>query len=200
MFAFSFSPSLHVQRCVHSVIVIPCRWHVHPSLMPPAFDPVVYGVAGEIIRRNKIDIDINPSVDKISDCDIICTATTSSVPVFEDGYIHSGTHINAVGAYQVDKREIPGDTIRRSKLVVDQRSACLREAGDLIIPISEKLINEDHIYAELGELIDGDKAGRSDDSEITIFKSVGNAAQDLITAEYIFKFASRRGIGTSLAL
>jgi ornithine cyclodeaminase/alanine dehydrogenase-like protein (mu-crystallin family) len=150
--------------------------------------------------KSKLAIEVNPPVDRISDCDIICTATTSPTPVFEDVYIIGGTHINAVGAYQADKREIPGETVIRSKLVVDQRSACLHEAGDLIIPISEKLIDEDYIFAELGELIGSDKIGRSDNSEITIFKSVGNAAQDLITAEQIFKFAKESGIGTSVAL
>jgi alanine dehydrogenase len=150
--------------------------------------------------QSKIDMEVNPTVDKISDCDIICTATTSPTPVFEDVYIKAGTHINAVGTYQADKREIPDDTIIRSKLVVDQRSACLKEAGDLIIPLSEKLMNKDHIFAELGELIDGKKTGRSDNSEITLFKSVGNAAQDLVMAEHIFKDARKTGIGTSVAL
>jgi ornithine cyclodeaminase/alanine dehydrogenase-like protein (mu-crystallin family) len=150
--------------------------------------------------QSKMDMEVNPAVDKISECDVICTATTSPTPVFEDVYINAGTHINAVGTYQADRREIPGGTVRRSKLVVDQRSACLKEAGDLIIPLAAKLIDKDHIYAELGELIDGDKIGRSDNSEITIFKSVGNAAQDLFTAEHIFKFAKETGIGTSIAL
>jgi alanine dehydrogenase len=137
---------------------------------------------------------------QISLCDIICTATSSFTPVFSDDNLKKGVHINAIGAYQPDKREIPGKTIRRSKLVVDQGSACLHEAGDVIIPIKEKLISEDHIYAELGEIVNGRKSGRSDESEITVFKSVGNAAQDLLTAGEIFKKAQECGVGISIPL
>jgi len=148
----------------------------------------------------KIDAEVNPGKNRISACDIICTATSSATPVFSDSDLKDGVHINAIGAYQPDKREIPGETIKRAKLVVDQRSACLSEAGDVIIPIREQLIDEDHIHAELGEIVIGRKNGRLDESEITIFKSVGNAAQDLITAGEIFKKARESGIGTPVSL
>ena len=151
-------------------------------------------------NEHHIDAGIDTDGSQISYCDIICTATTSSTPLFYDIDLKNGVHLNAIGAYQADKREIPGETIKRSKVVVDQRSACLEEAGDLIIPIKEKVINENHIYAELGEIVAGQKSGRSNESEITVFKSVGNAAQDLLTAGEIFKKAQNRGIGTSVSL
>jgi alanine dehydrogenase len=147
-----------------------------------------------------IEAEIDIAASKISSCDIICTATTSSTPLFSDINLKKGAHINAIGAYQEDKREIPGETIKRSKLVVDQRSACLREAGDLIIPIKDRLITENHIYAEIGEILIGQKLGRSDDKETTVFKSVGNAAQDLFTAGELFKKAQKSGIGTMVSL
>jgi len=152
--------------------------------------------------NNELNIvtEFGSSRNQILDCDIICTATSSSDPIFSDSEIKEGVHINAIGAYQRDKREIPGATIQRSKLVVDQRSACLNEAGDIIISIRKNLIHEKHIYAELGEIVNGDKAGRSDKTEVTVFKSVGNAAQDLITAGFIFKKSIKSGIGTTISL
>ena len=163
--------------------------------------PVIAERLAEYAKNElKIDAEVNPAQNRISACDIICTATSSSTPVFSDFDLKDGVHINAIGAYQPDKREIPGETIKRAKLVVDQRSACLSEAGDVIIPIREQLIDEDHIHAELGEIVIGRKNGRLDESEITIFKSVGNAAQDLITAGETFKKARESGIGTSISL
>jgi alanine dehydrogenase len=157
-------------------------------------------LASVIGKEHQIKTEIDQSGTQLSDCDIICTATSSSTPVFSNADLKRGVHINAIGAYQPDKREIPGETIKRSKLVVDQRLACLSEAGDLAIPIQEKLISEDHIYAELGEIVTGLKSGRSDDTEITLFKSVGNAAQDLLTAGEIYKKALELEIGTTIIL
>ena len=143
------------------------------------------------------EIDINPSPTLITQCDIICTATSSPHPVFSDGDLKEGVHINAIGAYQPDKREVPGHTIKRAKIVIDQQAACLEEAGDIVIPMNEGLIDKSHIAAELGEIVLGNKTGRTDNSEITVFKSVGNAAQDLITAGEIYKKAQECGVGVS---
>jgi ornithine cyclodeaminase/alanine dehydrogenase-like protein (mu-crystallin family) len=150
--------------------------------------------------KHHIATEIDMDGSQISSCDIICTATTSSTPLFSDINLKNGVHINAIGAYQADKREVPGETIKRSKLVVDQVSACLGEAGDVIIPMNDGLINKDHIFAELGEIVTDQKSGRTDPSEITIFKSVGNAAQDLVTAAEIYKKAQEFGIGTPVEL
>ncbi len=147
-----------------------------------------------------IQAELNPSGAEISQCDIICTATSSPNPVFVDADLKAGVHINAIGAYQPDKREIPGETVMRSKLVVDQREACLEEAGDIIIPIRDNLISSTHIHAELGEIVIGTKTGRVNHSEITIFKSVGNAAQDLVTAGRILIKAKKSGHGTYVSL
>jgi ornithine cyclodeaminase/alanine dehydrogenase-like protein (mu-crystallin family) len=163
---------------------------------PDAADTLVkYG-------NNELNVvtELGTSRKQIGDCDIICTATSSPNPIFSDSEINVGVHINAIGAYQRDKREIPGETILRAKLVVDQRSACLIEAGDVIIPLQKKLIQENHIYAELGEIVTKEKTGRSDHTEITVFKSVGNAAQDLITADAIVRKAKEEGIGTTISL
>ena len=136
--------------------------------------------------ENEIGISIEICIHQnvLKDAQIICTATTSSVPVFDDKFISDGTHINAIGSYQPDKREIPSATVARSNIFVDSRDACLKEAGDLIIPKNEGIELE---VTEMGEVLQNKKSRRSSEEEITFFKSVGNAAQDLICAIHIFE-------------
>lgn len=142
--------------------------------------------AKEMGRKLSLDVEPASSPEALREADVICTATTSAVPVFSDGDLKPGVHINAVGSYKPHIREIPGETIRRARVYVDQRQACLEEAGDLIIPLREKLIDEGHIRAEIGEVLAGLKPGRSSDDEVTVFKSVGNAALDLAMASLVF--------------
>ena len=131
-----------------------------------------------------IRIDISSDQNMLKDAQIICTATTSPLPVFNDDFISAGTHINVIGSYQPHKREVPSATIARSKIFVDSREACLTEAGDLIIPKNEGIEFE---VTEIGEVLQNKNFEKSSEEEITFFKSVGNAAQDLISAIHIFK-------------
>jgi ornithine cyclodeaminase/alanine dehydrogenase-like protein (mu-crystallin family) len=131
-----------------------------------------------------LNIEICADQDKLKDAHIICTATTSLLPVFDDNFISAGTHINAIGSYQPDKRELPSATVARSNIFVDSKEACLKEAGDLIIPKNEGIELE---VTEMGEVLQNKKSGRSSEEEVTFFKSVGNAAQDLICAIHIFR-------------
>ncbi len=132
--------------------------------------------------------------------DVVCTATTSSPPVFEDADVRPGTHINGVGAYTPQMQESPAETVLRAKVVIDHREASLAEAGDLLIPLQEGLMTEDHIYAELGEIAAGLKAGRASPDEITLFKSVGVAVQDVAAASAVLEAARRLGLGTGVTL
>jgi ornithine cyclodeaminase/alanine dehydrogenase-like protein (mu-crystallin family) len=121
----------------------------------------------------------------LRDADIVSTTTTSAVPVLRDGDLKPGVHINAVGSYKPHVREIPGETVRRAALFVDERRSALEEAGDIIIPLREGLIGEDHIRAEIGQVLAGLAPGRRSDEEITLFKSVGNAVEDLAVAALV---------------
>jgi ornithine cyclodeaminase/alanine dehydrogenase-like protein (mu-crystallin family) len=141
--------------------------------------------AQEMGRKLAIDVVAATSPEALGEADVIATATTSANPVFRDRNLKAGVHINAVGSYKPHFREIPGETIRRASLFVDQRQACLEEAGDLVIPLREGLIGEDHILAEIGEVLAGLKPGRRSDEEITVFKSVGNAVEDLAVANLV---------------
>ncbi len=114
--------------------------------------------------------------------DVISTATTSPSTLFEYDQLKPGVHINGIGSYKPTMQEIGASVITRCLLIVDQREAALSEAGDIVIPIQQGLITKDHIHAELGEVISGFRKGRTDESQITVFKSVGNAVQDLAIA------------------
>lgn len=125
--------------------------------------------------------------EQLNEADIICAATTSPVPLFKSSQLKPGVHINGIGSFKPDIREIPGDVIKNSLLIVDHRESALSEAGDILIPMKEGLITEDHIYAELGEIVNGTKKGRTSKEQITVFKSVGNAVQDLAMASFLLK-------------
>ena len=140
------------------------------------------------------------SAEALAGADVVCTATTSAEPVFADRDVAPGTHLNAVGSYKPTVREIPGETIRRARVVVDHRPAALAEAGDLIIPMEQGLIPKDHIRAELGEIVAGLKRGRESPEQVTLFKSVGVAVQDIAAANRVLAAAERLNLGTELSL
>jgi ornithine cyclodeaminase/alanine dehydrogenase-like protein (mu-crystallin family) len=133
--------------------------------------------------------------EAIRDADIVCTTTTSRTPVFHDADIQPGTHVNAVGSYQPEVREIPPETVVRAKVIVDSRQAAWEEAGDLIQPLHAGLIDADHIHAELGEVVAGTRTGRTTQDAITLFKSVGIAVQDAFAAQMALIKARREHIG-----
>ena len=127
--------------------------------------------------------------------DIICTATTSLRPVFQDKDLKAGTHISAVGSYRPDMQEVPAETLQRARIFVDSRSASLEEAGDLIQPMQARLFDESHICGELGDVVLGRIPGRQTEQEITYFKSVGIAVQDAMAAQLALNNAHKMNIG-----
>jgi ornithine cyclodeaminase/alanine dehydrogenase-like protein (mu-crystallin family) len=132
--------------------------------------------------------------------DVICAATSSNLPVLADPDVKPGAHINAVGAYRPDTREIPGKTVGRSTVVVDSREACLAEAGDLVMAMGEGHLDPGYEPAEIGEVLAGTRPGRTDQAELTLFKSVGNAVQDLAVAGLVLEEARRLELGTEVEL
>jgi ornithine cyclodeaminase/alanine dehydrogenase-like protein (mu-crystallin family) len=136
----------------------------------------------------------------VSQADILCTATTARAPVFDDADLKPGTHINAVGAFTPEMQEIPPATVVRSRIVIDNLDAILAEAGDLLKPLNDGLIEQSHFATELGYLVAGTAVGRENDEEITFFKSVGNAVQDVVVARFAVDQAILRGIGASVDL
>ncbi|MCU0373640.1 MAG: ornithine cyclodeaminase family protein [Ignavibacteria bacterium] len=116
---------------------------------------------GELENKLKIEIVKASKPEDVLDADIICTASSSAVPLFDGKLVKEGTHINGIGSHTPNARELDTEIIRRSLFVGDSREACFSEAGDIMIPVSEGAVSENHFYAELGEIITGKKKGRS---------------------------------------
>jgi ornithine cyclodeaminase/alanine dehydrogenase-like protein (mu-crystallin family) len=120
-----------------------------------------------------------------AESDVLCTCTTSKTPLFDGNMLRKGTHINAVGSFQPTTREVDDVCIRRSRIVVDTYDGVLAEAGDLLIPLKAGTIRREQLLADLHELTAGQKKVRTSPTEITLFKSVGNALEDLAAAELL---------------
>lgn len=135
----------------------------------------------------------------VAESDIVCAATTASAPVFDGRDVRPGTHVNGVGSFTLGMREVDAETVRRSLVVVDSREAMAAEAGDIVIPLREGQVPADHVHAEIGEIIAGRKLGRTSESQITFFKSVGVAVQDAASARRALENAERLDLGTVVA-
>jgi ornithine cyclodeaminase len=132
--------------------------------------------------------------------DVVIAATDSPDPVFPGAAVDPGTHVTGVGSYTPSMREVDTDLVRRARVFVDQREAVLAEAGDLAGPVADGDVDPGVIVAELGEVAAGRVAGRTDPEEITFFKSVGNAVQDVAVAWEAVEVARARGLGTVVEL
>lgn len=140
------------------------------------------------------------AAEAVRNADVVCTATTSTTPVFADSDLKVGAHVNAIGAFTPQMQELPAETVARALLVVDSREAVWAEAGDLIIAKREGKITDASVHAELGEIVDGAKEGRTRDDQVTLFKSVGVAVQDVSVGTRILDEAEAKGLGTVVEL
>jgi ornithine cyclodeaminase/alanine dehydrogenase-like protein (mu-crystallin family) len=131
--------------------------------------------------------------------DIIVLVTSSPTPVLESGWVKPGAHVIGVGACRPNQREIDPDLMARARLFVDSREAALVESGDVVMGIAERRFGPEHIVAELGEVVAG-ATGRRNDSEITVFKSLGMAIEDVMAADLAYRRAREKGIGLELTL
>ncbi len=136
--------------------------------------------------------------EALEGADIVCTATASREPIVELGWLAPGTHINAAGASVKTSRELSSETVAAATMFVDRRESTLNESGDYLLAVDEQGIGPDHIVAELGDLLIGTHPGRSDGVELTLFKSLGIAAEDLAAAELCVARARERGIGVEV--
>ena len=133
--------------------------------------------------------------EALSGADVVATATTSPTPIFDGDDLSPGVHINGVGSHAPKMRELDTKTIVRSKIVCDAVEACLAEAGDLLIPIEEGAFKESNIHGGLADVISGRLPGRENDEEVTLYKSVGLAFQDAVTALHTYQKAKSEGLG-----
>jgi ornithine cyclodeaminase/alanine dehydrogenase-like protein (mu-crystallin family) len=152
-------------------------------------------------RRNSIAVDVMPTVQAaVQGADIICTTTSSPDPILSGQHLSAGAHINAVGSSVPFARELDTEAVVKSRLFVDRRESTVNEAGDFLIPKKEGVLGDSHIQGEIGEILLGKVKGRETKEEITLFKSLGLAVEDLASANHIYKKASTAGIGTLVEL
>ena len=134
----------------------------------------------DVARGFGVDADVGGAGD-VADADIVCTCTTSDVPLFDGGLLAPGAHVNAVGSYQPTARELDTVALARARVVVETRDAAFAEAGELCIPIGDGAFGRDHVRADLAQVVHGAEV-RTSPHDITVFKSVGLAFEDLIVA------------------
>ena len=145
-------------------------------------------LASKISDRFNIPVIVHKNAEKAArDGDIICTVTSSPQPVVSGDWINNGTHINAVGSSTPATRELDTKALLKSKLYTDCYESILNEAGDFLIPKKEGAITDNHIRGDLGEVLLGTKKGREDKDEITLFKSLGIASEDIFSCWHIYK-------------
>lgn len=148
--------------------------------------------AGEIALGQDLRVEAADSNTCVVQSDVLCACTTSKVPLFDGHLLRPGTHLNLVGAFQPDTCEVDDETVRRARVIVDTYEGALAEAGDLLIPLQRRRITREHIVADLHEIVSGKKPARQHREEITLFKSVGCALEDLVTAMLVYEEAIRQ--------
>ena len=136
----------------------------------------------------------------VRDADLIVLATSSKTPVVQSAWVGRGAHVMCVGACRPDQREMAPELVQRSRLYVDSRAAALVESGDVVMNIAEGYFDASHIRGEVGELVLGRVGGRKNDADVTVFKSLGMAVEDVAAADLVFRRASENGAGTELTL
>lgn len=153
--------------------------------------------------RELLDVDVHVTGDRraaVAGADLVTCATTSSTPVFNGRDVRPGTHVDAVGAFRPSSREVDTALVRRARVVVDTYQGAWEEAGDLLIPLRARAISRRHVRAELAEVVTGRRRARSSPEDITLFKSVGWAAEDAATARLAYDRAVSARVGREVAL
>jgi ornithine cyclodeaminase len=152
-------------------------------------------------RRHAMAIEAAPTAEAaVRGADLICTVTSAKTPVVERSWVADGAHLNVVGASLASAREIDSDTVAAARVYCDRKESLLAESGDFLIPKSEGRFGDDHLVGELGDVLEGKAAGRRSGNEITLFKSLGLAIEDLASAHLVAERAAARGIGTVIEI
>jgi ornithine cyclodeaminase len=134
--------------------------------------------------------------EAVAGADLICTVTTAQEPVLFGEWVSPGAHVTAVGAYTPTTREVDSDLVVRARLYADRRESLRAESGEFLIPRGEGLIDDGHIVGEIGEVLTGKAPARTSPDEITLFKSLGIAIEDLAMAQHVYTVARERDLGT----
>jgi ornithine cyclodeaminase len=152
-------------------------------------------------RRHGIDVEPAPGArEAVAGADLICTVTSAREPVLFGEWLSPGTHVNAVGASVASVRELDAEAVARSRVFGDRRESTLAQAGDFVLARSEGRIGDDHLAGEIGDILSGKVPGRRSPDEITLFKSLGLAIEDLAAARHVARKAEEIGAGSRMHL
>ena len=143
---------------------------------------------------------VSDPAEAVNGADVIVAVTTASTPVFDGSALPAGTHVSGSGSFQPHTREVGDEVVTRARVVVEEREAVLEEAGDLIIPIEQGLVTADVIDADLGEIVNGEAPEGNAGRELTFFKSVGTAVQDVAIGAEVLRRAEEEGVGLMVGL
>jgi alanine dehydrogenase len=155
--------------------------------------------AGEMDRRLDASVAaVASAAAAVEGADVVITATNASAPVFDGERLEPGAHVTAMGQYTPGKRELDTTTIERAKYVPDLRARATQDAGSFLHAVEEGVVDEDHVYAELGDVVAGEVPGREDDEEITVFDSGGTGIETVAGAYLLYEKATAEGRGTSI--
>jgi len=160
----------------------------------PAEEAVAFAERESRLTGLKVEVAAS-AAEAVAGADLICTVTTATEPVLRGDWVSPGAHVNAVGAYTPATRELDSQLVAAARLYADRRESLLNEAGEFLIPKREGLIGDEHIVGEVGEVLVGKAPGRTSPDDITLFKSLGIAIEDLASARYVYEKAQERGVG-----
>jgi len=181
---------------------VQARAHAH-AMRAVLDDPEIRIWARNLDAAEQLAIEVEAVVSPSPDAalfgaEVVCTTTSAREPVVEHRWLASGAHVNAVGSSIPKARELETETVAASSLFVDRRESTLNESGDYLMAQAEGAIGPDHIKAELGEVLVGTHPGREHEDELTLFKSLGIAVEDLAAAELVVRRAREQSVGSEV--
>jgi len=183
---------------------VQARSHLEALALWRAFPEVrVWSPTPEHLRRFAAEssVPVRPcgsAAEAVRGADVVVLATAASAPVMEDAWVAPGAHVISVGACRPTQREMDPALVARARVVVDSRASAFQESGDIVLGLGEGRFAPSHVVAELGEVVSGDVPGRTAESEITVFKSLGLAVEDLVAAHLAYQRA--RGLGKGIEI
>ncbi len=172
---------------------------VHPFAEIRAWSPTAANLERFVKSAPQAVTAAASAEDAVRGADAVVLVTNSPTPAIDNRWVNDGAHVMAVGACRPSQQEVDPALVARARLVVDSRDAALRESGDILRPIAEGRFSASHVTAELGEVACRKKPGRANDREVTLFKSLGLAVEDLVAADLAYRRACEKGLGTTLS-
>jgi ornithine cyclodeaminase/alanine dehydrogenase-like protein (mu-crystallin family) len=185
-----------VQAHAHVNAMLEARSIVRVRVWSPNPDHVKAFVRDICEQQDITVIPTTSAQEAVKGADIVCTTTSAREPVLMGEWLAPGVHINAVGSSMALARELDAEAVAKSRLFVDRRESTVNEAGDYLMARKEGTISDHHIQGEIGEILAGQIAGRQSEDEITLFKSLGLAVEDIASAHFVYQKAMQSGLGT----